>query len=171
VHDWIAVDGLIFSAVNPEICLTVAIQIKLAQRDTTVDGLLEDSRSHASPVPRHVAGKPSVHRQQVHLRSSPSVTSLSSRLIGQYNGLPRRVKSSSHRRNSDWGKSEAALIAGRVHYGLSYLPVEPLQLAFFNDVPSAEQGTLSFREVQSLAGATLFRRALAYLLTLVSLRS
>jgi len=42
----------------------------------------------------------------------------------------------------------------------AYAPYLYGQLAFFNDVPSAEQGNLSFSEVQSLAGATLLFRNL-----------
>jgi hypothetical protein len=41
-----------------------------------------------------------------------------------------------------------------------YAPYLYGQLAFFNDVPSAEQGNLSFSDVQSLAGATLLFRNL-----------
>ena len=67
MYEWVAVDGLIFSAVNSEIRLTVAIQIKLAQSDATMERFLEDSRSHASPVPRHFAGKSSIHRYYLHL--------------------------------------------------------------------------------------------------------
>ena len=42
----------------------------------------------------------------------------------------------------------------------AYAPFLYGQSAFFNDVPSAEQGTLSFSEVQSDAGATLLFRNL-----------
>ena len=42
----------------------------------------------------------------------------------------------------------------------AYAPYLYGQLAFFNDVPSAEQGTLSFSDVQSFAGATLLFRNL-----------
>ena len=46
----VAVNGLIFAAVNGEIGLAIAVQIQFAQRDTALDWLLEDSGSHASPV-------------------------------------------------------------------------------------------------------------------------
>ena len=56
VYEWIAINGFVFSAVNTEICLTVAIQIELSQSDAAVDRFLEDSCNHASPVPPHFRG-------------------------------------------------------------------------------------------------------------------
>src|SRR6266700_4100262 len=58
VCEWVAVNGLIFSAVNTQIRLTVASQIELAQNDAAVDRFLEDSRNHASPAPGHFSGNP-----------------------------------------------------------------------------------------------------------------
>src|SRR3954453_15752592 len=67
VCEWVAVNGLIFSAVNTEIRLTVAIQIELSQSDAAVDRFLEDSSNHASPAPGHFAGKPNIHRDYLHM--------------------------------------------------------------------------------------------------------
>jgi hypothetical protein len=62
MYERVAVNGLIFAAVNTEIGLAVTVQIELAQRHAALDRLLEDPRTHASPVPRHFAGKSNVHR-------------------------------------------------------------------------------------------------------------
>ena len=64
--EWVAIDGLILTAVNTKIRLTVAVQIKLAQRNAVVDRFLEDSCSHRISVPRHLPGKPGVQRNQLH---------------------------------------------------------------------------------------------------------
>ena len=62
----VAIDSLVDSAVNAEICLPVTIQIKFAQSDALMDRFLEDSRSDAIPVPCHFARKASIHRYELH---------------------------------------------------------------------------------------------------------
>src|SRR5262249_41581619 len=67
VNDWIAVNRLEFSTVDTEVGLTVSVQIKLTQCDTSLHRLLKDARSHTLPMPDHFARKPGIYRQQLHL--------------------------------------------------------------------------------------------------------
>jgi len=65
---WIAVNGLIFAAVNCEICLPVAIQIKLAERNTSLDRFLEYPSGYDVAMPQHLARKPGIDGNYFHVR-------------------------------------------------------------------------------------------------------
>src|SRR5579884_147878 len=62
----IAIDGLVLSAVDGEIGLTVAIQIQLAQGDAALDRLLENSGNHVHSMPGDFARKSDIERDDFH---------------------------------------------------------------------------------------------------------
>src|SRR5216684_6765274 len=67
VRDRVAVNGLIFSAMDAEIRLTVAVQIKASQGDSALDRLLEDPSRYRSPVPHHRSWQSSIHGHYFHI--------------------------------------------------------------------------------------------------------
>jgi hypothetical protein len=62
----VAVDCLVFSSGNAEVRLTVAVQVKGAQGNPAVDGLLMDGRSYASAPPSYFTGKPGIESHDLH---------------------------------------------------------------------------------------------------------
>ena len=56
VFEGVAVDGLVFSAVDSEVGLAVTIQIQFAEGNAALDGLLENSGGDDPPVPFDFAG-------------------------------------------------------------------------------------------------------------------
>ena len=67
VRKGVAVNRLIFSAVDGEVCLAVAVQVEFAQSDGALDWLLEDSCHNRSAVPHDFAWQSGIHRNQLHL--------------------------------------------------------------------------------------------------------
>ncbi len=59
--DGVTVDGFVLAAVNGEVGLTVAVQVKRAQGDAALDGLLEDPGGDTCAVPGYFPGKPGVY--------------------------------------------------------------------------------------------------------------
>ena len=66
VFDGIAVDRFVFAAVDPEVGLTVAVQIQLAENYVARDRLLKDAGSDDRVVPGHFARKANVDGDELH---------------------------------------------------------------------------------------------------------
>jgi len=66
VFDGIAVDRFVFAAVDPEVPLTVAVQIQLAENDLARDRLFEDAGSDDGVVPGHFAREANVDGDELH---------------------------------------------------------------------------------------------------------
>jgi hypothetical protein len=66
VLNGITIDGFIFSSMNFEIGLAIAVQVQFAQRDSAIDRVLENARRDGPSVPRHGLRKPYVYGDQPH---------------------------------------------------------------------------------------------------------
>src|SRR5262245_46641905 len=66
MRERIAIDRLVFSAVDGEVGLTVAVQVKRAQDDAPLDRLLENAGADVHPMPGDFARKSDVERHQLH---------------------------------------------------------------------------------------------------------
>ena len=66
MFEGVAVDGFVFTAVNGEVGLAVAVEIELAEGDAACDGLLEDAGGDGAAVPFDVAGKATVDGEKFH---------------------------------------------------------------------------------------------------------
>lgn len=66
VFDRVAVDDFVLAPMNAEVCLTVPVQIDLAQSDAAPDRLLVNSGRYGSPMPGDFAGEADVDRDEFH---------------------------------------------------------------------------------------------------------
>jgi len=67
VLDGVTVDGLVLAAVDGEICLAVAVQVKRTNGYAAFDGIFVDASRYRVAVPEDVARQTDVYRDQSHL--------------------------------------------------------------------------------------------------------
>jgi len=66
VFDGIAINGFVFAAMDGKIGLAVTVQIELAESDGASDGFFEDAGGDDAVMPRDLAGKADVDRDELH---------------------------------------------------------------------------------------------------------
>jgi hypothetical protein len=55
VFDGVAVDGFVFTAVNREVCLPIAVKIEFAETNACGGGRFEYARGYCLPMPLDLA--------------------------------------------------------------------------------------------------------------------
>src|SRR3954464_9589778 len=66
VLDWVAVDGLVFPAMDCKVRLPVAIEIQCSQGNSHTDWLLIYRCGHGLPMPKDFSRQPAIQRDELH---------------------------------------------------------------------------------------------------------
>src|SRR5262250_1423855 len=80
--DRIAVNRLVLSTMHAQVCLPVAVEIELAQRNPASDRFFINSRRHRPPMPHDITRQSDIQRNNLHGVHPSSATEVIPRSAG-----------------------------------------------------------------------------------------